>query len=91
MKGLVHWIFDQWKQWGVTAIIVGATNTVTWLLARRKEWRAARQAKAEKKIDAQILEALGNPNLWGYQRPITGAGIPYVRSAEIAEHLSLDS
>lgn len=90
MKGHVQWIVDQWKQWGVTAIIVGATNTITWLFARRKEWRAARQARAERKIDAQILEILGKPDLWGYQRPLTGAGIPLVRAAELAQQLALD-
>jgi hypothetical protein len=88
------WVDAHWKSWGIYAVILGVSNFVTWILARRKdwnEWRASRQAKADRKIDAQVLQAIGNPTLWGNQRPMTGSGIPYVRAAEIAEHLSLDS
>lgn len=93
MQDIWHWLADHWKSWGIYAILLGGSNFVTWIFARRKdlnEWKASRQAKADKKIDAQVLQAIGNPTIWGHQRPMTGSGIPYVRAAEIAEHLSID-
>ncbi len=93
MQDVWHWVADHWRTWGLTAFLLAVSNLATWILSRRKdwtEWKASRQAKADKKIDAQVLQALGNPNLWAQLRPLTGAGVPLVRSAEIAQHLSLD-
>lgn len=88
--GFVHSIIDHWKNWGVTAILVGAASAGTWILARRKEWKESRRIKIEHRIESQVLQVLGNPTLWGHKRPMTGAGVPYIRAAEIAEHLCLD-
>jgi type II secretory pathway component PulF len=87
---LVHWVIDHWKQWGITATIVGITNIATWFLAQRKEWKEARRTKREKKIDAKVLEALESAHSWSESKLMTGSGIIYVRSLELAQHLSMD-
>jgi hypothetical protein len=68
MQDIWHWIVDHYKSWGIYAILLGVSNLGTWILARRKdlnEWKASRQAKADKKIDAQVLQATGNPTYGG--------------------------
>jgi hypothetical protein len=68
MEDISRWIVDHWKSWGIYAVILGFSNFVTWILARRKdwnEWRASRQAKADKKIDAQVLQAIGKSYFMG--------------------------
>jgi hypothetical protein len=87
-----QWIDDHWKTWGVYAILLGVSNFGTWILARRKdwnEWKASRQAKADKKIDARVFEALENNALWPQNRPLV-VGYLVVWAHEIADHLSID-
>jgi hypothetical protein len=87
-----HWITDHWKSWGIYAVILGASNSVTWILARRKdwnEWKASRQAKADKKTDARVFEALDNNGLWPQNRPCVG-GYCLVWPQEMSDHLSID-
>ena len=89
-ENLLRWCIDHWRTWGIPAIVGSAATAGTWLLARRKEWNEARRAKADRAVDSQIIGALQNRDLWGPPRPMTGAGDPLVRSAEIASVLSLD-
>jgi len=87
---LLRWCIDHWRSWGITAIVGSAVTACTWFLARRKEWKEARRAKAESALDSKVIRALQNRDLWGPPRGWTGAGDPLVRSAEMAEALSLD-
>ena len=92
MRDIWHWVDEHWKSWGIYAVILGVSNSLTWLLARRKdwnEWKALRQAKADKKIDARVFGALEDSTLWQQNR-IAVSGYPLVWPQEIAEHLSLD-
>jgi hypothetical protein len=90
LENLLRWCVDHWESWGVTAIIASLAGGGAWLLARRKEWKEARRAKAERAIDDRVIRALQNPDLWAGPRPFTGAGDRGVRSTELAEALSLD-
>src|SRR2546425_5786522 len=87
---LLRWCIDHWKSWGIPTMVGSVVATGTWLLARRKEWNEARRAKAERAVDAQVIRTLQNRDLWDSRRGMTGAGDPLVRSAELAEALSLD-
>jgi len=89
-ESLFRWCIDHWKSWGIPTIFGSIAAAGTWVLARRREWKEARRAKADSAIDSQVFRALQNRDLWGAQRPTTGAGDRLVRSAEIAEALSLD-
>ena len=90
-ENLLRWCIDHWKSWGISAIVGSAAAAATWILARRKEWKEARQVRADAAIDSKVLETLDNRDLWcSSARGMTGAGDLLVRSAEIAEFLSLD-
>lgn len=86
----LRWCIDHWKAWGIPAIVTSVVGAGTWLLARRKEWNETRRANAERDLDSQVLQALQNRGLWDTRRGMTGAGDPLVRSAELAQALSLD-
>ena len=90
MEDLWHLITLHWKDWGIPTISAVAGGVFVWFFPNRKEWREERQAKTEKRIDSKVLKALGNRELWKGPRAMTGAGIPAVRSAEIAEVLNFD-
>jgi hypothetical protein len=87
---LLRWYIDHWKSWSIPTIVGSAATAGTWFLARRKEWKEARRAKADSAVDSQVIRTLQNRDLWGPPRGMTGAGDCLVRSAEIAEALSLD-
>ena len=74
----------------MTTVVASTAATGAWVLARRTEWNEARRVKANSAVDSQVFRALQNRDLWGASRPTTGAGDRLVRSAEIAEALSLD-
>lgn len=86
----VRWCIDHWKAWGIPTIVTSIVGAGTWLLARRKDWNDKRRANAERDLDSKVLQALQNRNLWDSRRGMTGAGDPLVRSAELAQSLSLD-
>lgn len=90
IEHLVRWCIEHWKKWGVTTLIASTVGAATWILARRREWKEGREAKAEKSVDSQVIRALEDRGLWGGTRAMTGAGDPAVRSAELAEKLRLD-
>ena len=90
IEHLLRWCIDHWRNWGITTLIASAAAAVTWILARRREWKEAHQVKAEKSVDSRVIRALEDRGLWDGIRPMTGAGDPAVRSAELAEKLSLD-
>jgi hypothetical protein len=85
-----RWFTDHWMRWGIPTIVASAPTAGTWILARRREWKEARRAKTDRAVDSRVLGALQDRNLWRPPRPWTGAGDMLVRSAEIAEALSLD-
>ena len=89
-ENLFRWGIERWQSWGIPTIVASITASVTWFIARRSEWKEARRVKADNAVDSQVLRALQNRDLWGGARPVTGAGDRLVRSAEIAETLSLD-
>jgi hypothetical protein len=84
------WGIERWQSWGVPTVVASITASVTWFLARRSEWKEARRAKADSALDSQVFRALQNRDLWGASRPVIGAGDRLVRSAEIADALSLE-
>ena len=86
----MRWCIDHWKSWGITALVGSAAAAGTWFLARRNEWKEARRAKSDSAVDSEVIRALQNRDLWTGQRVRTGAGDPLLRSAKIAEALSLD-
>jgi hypothetical protein len=90
IRHLLHWFVEQWNKWGVTAIVAGAASAVTWTIAQHKEWKESRRIKREKKNDTRVRQAMENPNLWPQLRPLTGAGVPLIRAAELANHLNLN-
>ena len=88
---ILRWCIEHSKSWGIPTIVGTVAATGTWFLARRKEWKEARQAKADSVVDSKILQTLQDRKLWcGPRRVMTGAGDPGVRSTEIAEAFSLD-
>jgi hypothetical protein len=89
MEDIGHWLVDHWTAWSIPTVVAGAIATGSWILARSKEWKASRQDKAEKKIDARVFEALENNALWPQNRPLV-VGYLVVWAQEIADHLSLD-
>jgi len=90
MENFGHWFISNWKAWGINSIVAGAASTVTWMLARRKEWKKEKQEKAERKLDSNVVEALRDRTIWKGPRVSTGAGIWGVKSDEMAEHLEID-
>jgi hypothetical protein len=68
----LRWFIDRWKRWGVPTIVGSALTADTWILARRKEWKEARRAKADSAVDSRVIGDLQNRNLWGPPRPWTG-------------------
>jgi hypothetical protein len=72
---------------GIGAFLAGV---FLWFFPNRKEWIDARRKRREAKIDARVLAAISNYELWNGACPMTGAGVPVVRSAEIAEYLHID-
>jgi hypothetical protein len=89
-RNILRWCIDHWKGWSIPTIVGSAVTAATWILARRREWKETRRAKAESAVDSRVLGALQDRNLWALPRPFTGAGDMLVRTAEIAEALSLD-
>ena len=87
---LLRWCIDHWKSWGIKGIVGSAVAVCTWFLARRKEWKEARRAKADSLVDSKVIRALQNRDLWPPPPVWTVAGDLCVRAAEIAEVLSLD-
>src|SRR5579864_3487444 len=88
---LLRWCIEHWRSWGIPTIVGSGVAAGTWLLTRRKEWKEARQTKADSAVDSKVIQTLQDRDLWcGPRRVMTGAGDPGVRSAEIAEALSLD-
>jgi|GEM_PF-5910529 len=73
---------------GLGALIAGI---FLWFFPNRKDWAEDRKARREAKIDTQVLRAISDFTLWKGPRGMTGAGIPAVRSAEIADVLRLDN
>lgn len=90
IEHLLRWCIEHWKNWGITTVVASAAATGTWMLSRRREWQEARKAKAEKRVDSRLVRALEDRTLWAGIRGMTGGGDPLVRSAELAEKLSLD-
>lgn len=88
---LLRWCIEHWNSWGIPAKVASTLAAVTSVLVLWKKCKAGRQAKAHKKVDARVILALQDHELWSHPRPFTGAGDPGVRSAEIAEALSLDT
>jgi hypothetical protein len=76
-----NWIIDHRQS------ISGASlaSIIGWLLGKRNEWKERRRVKAERQLEAIVLDALQKPNLW----PMHGfaGAYPCVRSAELAVHL----
>jgi hypothetical protein len=87
---LLRWCIDHWKSGGISTIVAGGITAITWFLAHRKEWKQARRAKADSAVDFRVIQILQNRKLWVSPRGMTGAGDPLVRSAELAEALSLN-
>lgn len=87
---VLRWCIDHWKAWGIPTIVTSVVGAGRWLLARRKDWNERRRAGTEREIDFKVLQALQNRALWDSRRGMTGAGDPLVRSAELAQSLSLD-
>jgi hypothetical protein len=88
---LLRWCIDHWKSWSIPTKFASTFGAVTSALVVWGKWKAGRQAKADKKIDARIILALQDHDLWSRPRVLTGGGNVGVRSTEIAEALSLDS
>jgi len=89
-ENLFRWGIERWQSWGIPTVVASIAALVTWFLARRTELKEARRVKADSAVDSQVFRALQNRDLWGASRPMTGAGDRLVRSAELAEALSLD-
>ena len=90
LKDLLRWCIEHWKNWGITTIIATAAAAGAWLLARRREWKEARRAKAERTRGFPGSSSLGRPKSLRGTRGMTGGGDPLVRSRELAETLCLD-
>ena len=90
MENLWHQFISHWRAWGINGIVAGAASTITWLLARRKEWKQGRREKTERQLDSAVPKALGNRDLWRGPRVQTGAGMWGVKSDEMAEYLKRD-
>ena len=90
MGNVWHWIIVHWKGWGINGIVAGVASAITWVLARRKEWKEERREKAEQKLDSKVLKALGERTVWKGPRPTIIGGFPGVKSDEMAEYLQLD-
>jgi hypothetical protein len=88
---LVRWCIEHWSTWGIPAKVATTVGAVTSVLVVWKKWKDGWQAKADKKVDARIILELQDHDLWSRPRPFTGSGDLGVRSAEIAEALSLDT
>jgi hypothetical protein len=56
---------------GIGAFVAGA---FLWFFPNRKDLKASLTAKREAKIDARVLSAIGNRELWTGPRGMTGAG-----------------
>jgi hypothetical protein len=94
MANLWHYFTAHWTNWViplVTWILGNVTGGIfVWLYPNRKAWREERKEKSEREVDSRVLEALGNFGLWRKgPRARTGAGIPGVKSDELAELLQL--
>jgi hypothetical protein len=87
---MLHWQIIHWKAWGIPAVLGSIATWSTWFLTRKKEWTESRRVSSEGKIDAQVIEAMQNRELWTSPRGMTGAGDPLIRSGEIAEALSIE-
>ncbi len=75
-----QWIIVHWNGWGVNGVVAAIASGTTWILARRKEWKDSRRAKANAKIDTAVFAQI---------RPI-GNYAPLFDSEMIATALSID-
>lgn len=90
IENILRWCLGP-TEWLIKAMIVGAiTFGGAWLLARLNERRKERRATGESAVDSQIVRSLESWDLWRGPRGTTGGGDPLVRSAEIADALSLN-
>jgi len=81
---LLRWCIEHWKLWGLPTITVSSVIAAGgWILAVRKRRREAQ-------LDVKVIRAMEDRSLWRSSRPMTGAGVIAMRSAEIAEVLSAD-
>jgi hypothetical protein len=90
MTSLASWWNSNWP--AITNSLISALigGAIARYLPTRKEFREERLAKNQRKIDAVILRTIGDSSLWKEPRPVTGAGAPCVRAAEIADVVELD-
>jgi hypothetical protein len=51
---LISWLFGNFT----------ASGVFLWFYPNRKEWRAERQEKAEKNLEAEVLKMLGDGRIW---------------------------
>jgi hypothetical protein len=90
LENFLRWFLGP-TEWLIKAVIVGAiTFGVAWLLARQKERKKEKRATDDRAVDSQIVRSLESWDLWRGPRGTTGGGDPLVRSAEIADALSLN-
>jgi hypothetical protein len=80
---LAHWAIPL-ASW-VFGTFVGAT--FRWFYPSRKEWKAERAAKRDKKLDAKVLSSLTDLKMPRSSGGMTGAGMPINRISEIAAYL----
>jgi hypothetical protein len=80
MANLWHWIAFHWQGWGINGMVAAIASALTWVLARRKEWKDSRKSKAQQRIDTAVWERI---------RPVSNYAISQ-DSQMIAEALSLD-
>ena len=90
VRDFLQSVVDHWKRWGLTGLITAAASAITWAVARRKDWAEAKSEKLNKDIDARVMAALEDRNLWTGPRPMTGVGDLAVRADELAQALALE-
>ena len=80
MSNTWNWIFLHWENWAVSGAFgfMGGVlgGTFKWFYPSRKEWKEERKAKADKKLESEILALLSDHQIW--------------KSANIAGRLSRD-
>jgi hypothetical protein len=72
---------------GLGALLAGI---MLWFFPNRKDWTESRRARREARVDARVLRAISDFGLWTGSRPMTGAGVPAVRTSEVATETHLE-